>query len=72
MNSKTKKENVSPPIWRNDGVEQKELEKLIKSGKIDIDDKPSETQKKYPDLFGKFSPSVFRTHLSWTKRNLGM
>lgn len=42
----------------------------MKSGEIE-NGKPSEVQKKYSEMFGKFSPSVFRTHFSWTKRNLG-
>lgn len=57
-------------IWLSDGPEQNKLENLIKSGKIQ-NEKPADLQRKYKEHFGMFSPSVFRTHLSLTKRNLG-
>lgn len=61
----------SKKLWLSDGPEQIKLEKLIKSGKIQNDQKPADIQRKFKEHFGMFSPSVFRTHLSLTRRNLG-
>lgn len=63
--------NKNKKIWLSDGREQLELEKLIRSGAIGSDDKPSDIQNKYAHLFNGFLPNVFRSHLSSTRRNMG-
>lgn len=58
MNVKPKKDISTSSIWRSDGLEQKELEKLMKSGKI-ANDKPSDVQKNMLGCLESFRRQFF-------------
>lgn len=53
-------------MWKGDGEEQKQLEKLFREKEVNCTMKPSDVQKKYP-LFHGFTTHVFRKHWNATK-----
>lgn len=55
-----------PKTWRSDGPETKQLEKLFREGKLNVNSKPAEVQKTYPIFYG-FSGAVFRKNFCLAK-----
>lgn len=53
-------------MWKNDGEEQKQLEKMLREKEVNVTMKPSEVQRKYP-VFHGFTAAVFRKHWNATK-----
>jgi len=57
-----------PKLWKQTGVEQKVLENLFRSRKINLLSKPKDVQFGYR-IFQGFSPNVFRYHFNKTKKD---
>lgn len=62
----------STRLWKTNGVQDKFLEKLILSRKVDKNTTPSSLKKEYPQIFNDFSTPVIRNHLLVLKRKNGM
>jgi hypothetical protein len=60
-----------PKIWKENGEEQKELEKLFSDGIISDKDTPSYVRECEP-MFQKYSSQVFASHFRKTKKKIGI
>ena len=61
-----------PPPFRNDSKEFKKLVSLIQKGKVKPTEAPASVKAKYPDVFGKFTTTQFRSQWNNAKNMLGM
>ena len=61
-----------PPPFRKDSKEFKKLVTLLQKGKVKSTDAPASVKAKYPDVFGKFTTTQFRSQWNNAKNMLGM
>ena len=61
-----------PPPFRKDSKEFKKLVTLIQKGKVKPTDAPATVKAQYPQVFGKFTTTQFRSQWNNAKNMLGM
>ena len=59
-------------VWKDGGVEDKFILKLIKQGKVHKNTKPKQLVELNPEIFRDFSDNVVRNHLNSLKRQNGL